>query len=142
MNQQKLSLCPICDGDLIQEIKSVEAEYKAVLFYYSQTGLWCTKCGEGFLSPKDLDYSKKQITDNKRIIDHRLIAEDIKTFRKINKLSQREASKLFGGGPNAFSKYERGEIIQSKSTDVLMRLVSSKKITIDDIREIEQSIYH
>jgi len=53
-------------------------------------------------------------------------------------LSQREASELFGGGPNAFSKYERGEIIQSKSTDVLMRLVSSKKISIDDIREVEQ----
>jgi len=138
MIQKELSFCPICDGDLKQEIRIVEAEFKGVKFNYSQSGQWCSECGEGFLSPKDLENSKKGIADNKRIIDHRLVADDIKKFRKTNKLSQREASELFGGGPNAFSKYERGEIIQSKSTDVLMRLVSSKKISIDDIREVEQ----
>ena len=64
MNQQELSLCPICDGDLMQEIKLVEAEYKGTKFKYSQPGKWCSECKEGFLSPKDLESSKKEISDN------------------------------------------------------------------------------
>ena len=71
------------------------------------------------------------------MIDHRLVAEDIRNFRKSFKLSQKEASELFGGGPNSFSKYERGDVIQSKSTDVLIRLISLKKISIEDIKEVE-----
>jgi HTH-type transcriptional regulator/antitoxin MqsA len=106
MNQQELSLCPICDGNLKQETRKVEAEYKGTKFKYSQLGKWCAECGEGFLSPKVLDASKKEISDNKRMIDHRLVAGDIKKFRKRVKLTQKEASELFGGGPNAFSKYE------------------------------------
>ena len=137
MNQQELRSCPVCDGNLTQEVKLVGVEYKGVKFKYFQPGQWCTECGEGFLSPRDLNALKKEITDNKRMIDHRLVAEDIRNFRKSFKLSQKEASELFGGGPNSFSKYERGDVIQSKSTDVLIRLISLKKISIEDIKEVE-----
>ncbi len=137
MNRTKQPCCPICDGNLVDKIKIIKAEYKQVEFEYSQPGSWCEDCGEGFLNTKDLDFSRKEIADHKRVIEHRLKASDIKKFRKSMHLTQKQASELFGGGPNAFSKYERGEIIQSKSTDVLIRLLKSKKISLDDIKEIE-----
>lgn len=37
-------------------------------------------------------------------------------------LNQREAASLFGGGVNAFNKYESGEVLQSLAMDRLLRL--------------------
>ena len=99
--------------------------------------MWCEECGEGFLSRKDLNASKRERADLKRGIDNLLEADDIKKFRKTVHLSQKEAGEIFGGGPMAFSKYERGEVIQSRSTDILMRLILSKKISLNDVKEVE-----
>ena len=35
---------------------------------------------------------------------------------------QKQITSVFGGGLNAFSKYERGEIIQSEAMDKLIRV--------------------
>ena len=51
--------------------------------------------------------------------------------------TQKKAGELFGGGPKAFSKYERGEAIQNKSLDILMRLINARKISIDDVEDVE-----
>jgi HTH-type transcriptional regulator/antitoxin MqsA len=37
-------------------------------------------------------------------------------------LTQETASKIFGGGENAFSKYESGKVAQSAAMDRLLRL--------------------
>ena len=137
MEQQDLKLCPLCESSLIRETRYVTAAYRDRSFNYLQQGEWCSQCGEGFLSAKDLALSKQERTDRKRIIDHRLISVEIKKFRKSNKLSQKKAGELFGGGPRAFSKYERGEVIQNKSLDILMKLINAKKISIDDVKELD-----
>jgi HTH-type transcriptional regulator/antitoxin MqsA len=137
MKQYNLKLCPLCESPLVRETPNVNAVYKDKNFSYPQPGEWCSQCGEGFLSVGDLASSKKQRTDQKRIIDHRLISDEIKKFRKSNKLSQKKAGELFGGGPKAFSKYERGEVIQNKSLDILMRLINARKISIGDVEEVE-----
>ena len=139
MKQQDLKLCPLCEASLVREPRNVSAVYKDKTFSYLQSGEWCSECGEGFLSAEDLALSKQERTDQKRIIDHRLISGEIRKFRKSNKLSQKKASELFGGGPKAFSKYERGEVIQNKSLDILMRLINARKISIDDVEEIEMA---
>ena len=97
----------------------------------------CNDCEEGFLSSEDLAASKQERTDQIRIIEHKLKSDEIKKFRENNKLSQKSASELFGGDPRAFSKYERGEVIQNKSLDILMRLINAKKISIEDVKEVE-----
>ncbi|MCK5198621.1 MAG: type II toxin-antitoxin system MqsA family antitoxin [Spirochaetales bacterium] len=137
MKQQDLKLCPLCESPLVKESRNVNAVYKDKNFSYLQPGEWCSECGEGFLSSEDLALSKQERTDQKRIIDHRLISGEIRKFRKSNKLSQKKASELFGGGPKAFSKYERGEVIQNKSLDILMRLINARKISIGDVEDVE-----
>lgn len=138
MNGQFLSVCPICDAPLVQKTQIVKAEHKGEVYSYSQPGMWCEECGEGFLSKSDLNKSKKERSDQKRIIDNLLDADTIKKFRKTTHLSQKEAGEIFGGGPMAFSKYERGEVIQSRSTDILMRLILTKKISLEDVKEVEK----
>lgn len=137
MKQENLKRCPVCESSLIRETRNVSAVYKGQTLNYSQPGEWCNNCGEGFLNSEDLAASKQARIDQIRTIEHKLKSDEIKKFRKTNKLSQKYASELFGGGPKAFSKYERGEVIQNKSLDILMRLINAKKISIEDVKEVE-----
>jgi len=53
-----------------------------------------------------------------------LSGDQISRIRIALGLSQREAASLFGGGYNAFNKYESGEVLQSFAMDRLLRLAS------------------
>ena len=84
MKQQNLKLCPLCKAPLVRESRNVSMVYKDKQFDYVQPGEWCSGCGEGFLSAGDLVLSKQERTDQKRIIEYRLISGEIKKFRKSN----------------------------------------------------------
>ena len=128
--------CPICDGILKREDKTVVYTYKNHTKEIMQSGDYCTKCQEGFLLPKDLKASQKAIADFKREVDHLLTTDEIKAIRKKLKLTQAKASSLFGGGVRAFHKYETGENAQSKPLDILLKLIDSGKLSIDDIQAV------
>ena len=50
-------------------------------------------------------------------------AAELRTIRKKLGLKQAEAGRMFGGGVNAFSEYERGKTRPHKSTMLLFRLL-------------------
>ena len=50
--------------------------------------------------------------------------EKIREVRTHLQLSQRRAGQIFGGGPNAFQKYETGKVTISQSMNNLLRLVA------------------
>ena len=128
--------CPICDGALKRENKVVVYNYKDHTVKLTQSGDYCVECGEGFLSPKDLKASQKDIADFKREIDHLLTTDEVRAIRKKLKLTQERASSLFGGGVRAFYKYETGENAQSKPLDILLKLIDSGKLSMDDIQAV------
>jgi len=74
--------------------------------------------------------------DFDRSVDRLLTSTEIRSVRAKLKLSQKRAGEIFGGGPMAFSKYERGQAIQSRSTDILLHLLAASKITLGDIEEV------
>lgn len=51
-----------------------------------------------------------------------LSGQEITHLREFFFLNQREAAAVFGGGYNAFNKYESGEVLQSYAMDRLLRL--------------------
>lgn len=53
-----------------------------------------------------------------------LSGEAIKCVREKLGLSQADAAEVFGGGTNAFYKYERSEVIVSQAMDLLIRLAN------------------
>ena len=60
--------------------------------------------------------------DKLRSMQGLLSGPEIAQVRNDLKLNQREAAALFGGGLNAFNKYESGEVLQSFAMDRLLRL--------------------
>ena len=73
-------------------------------------GNFCPACGESVLAAAEssrvsaamLEFNKQV---NASIVDPRFIAR----VRKKLALDQRQAAAIFGGGPNAFSRYENGK---------------------------------
>lgn len=118
------NLCPACEtGKLVARVSD-----RAILFegkslrvpnlHYSE----CSNCGETVVLPAQAKLNEVSYADAKKGALGLWTCGRIEAFRKEWKLTQAAASQMFGGGPNAFSKYERGEIIHSRSMDLLMRV--------------------
>lgn len=104
--------CQACNkGHLTQKSKAQTFTYKGKSIILKQPGMWCNFCEEGILSGDDIAKTEKAFEAFKLTVDEFLRPEEIRHIRKdILKISQEEAGKIFGGGKNGFSRYERGEI--------------------------------
>ncbi len=81
----------------------------------------CRQCGNIVIFSEQIKRNDCVVRDAWRKIDGLLTAQEIVALRNTLGLTQQDAAKVFGGGPNAFSKYERSEVIQSIAMDKLMR---------------------
>jgi HTH-type transcriptional regulator/antitoxin MqsA len=101
--------CDICGEEAASHcIKPVTYTYKNVSFSIDQPAIWCTSCGEGIITPEDNKAVQAEIQGHKAKIDGILTPFEVQEIRKKLKLTQKEASNLFGGGVNAFNRYEKG----------------------------------
>ncbi|MCP2074305.1 UNVERIFIED_ORG: HTH-type transcriptional regulator/antitoxin MqsA [Pseudomonas lini] len=87
------------------------------------SGWECLMCGEVELdtscSDRYTDAGDELVTAARK-----MIGEEMKRIRRKLHLSQKEAVALLsGGGHNAFSRYERGEVLPPKALTLLMRLL-------------------
>jgi HTH-type transcriptional regulator / antitoxin MqsA len=81
----------------------------------------CNQCGAEVIFTEQIKRNDCRTRDAWRKIDGLLTANEIVELRNKLGLTQQDAAKIFGGGVNAFSKYERSEVIQSIAMDRLMR---------------------
>jgi HTH-type transcriptional regulator/antitoxin MqsA len=91
------------------------------------TGLECYRCDNCDVDPVFTDQIRRnqlRIADAKRRSDGMLVGDEIRCIRDQLGLSQQDAALLFGGGTNAFSKYERGDVLQSVAMDRLLKIVA------------------
>lgn len=133
LKNQDLESCPVCGGKLIRESHRVSMKYRGQTQVYEQPGQYCASCKEAFLHSGDLAATAILRKDFDRTVDSLLTSAEIKAVRSRLGLSQRRAGELLGGGPMAFSKYERGLASQNRSTDILLRLLATGKICLEDI---------
>jgi len=116
--------CPFCKNGFLERKTIRETyTYKDHSVELDQPGEWCHACGEGILNGEDLKVTEKQIRDFQAKVDGLLTSDEIRHIRKRLKLTQKQAAEIFGGGPNAFSRYERGEATPIRSTVNLLRLL-------------------
>jgi len=104
--------CPVCGAaELIHDTRDVTYTYKGeTTTIPAVTGDFCPACAEVVLDLAEADrYGvavrafNKQV--NASIVDPGFIA----SVRIKLALDQREAAEIFGGGVNAFSRYENGK---------------------------------
>lgn len=101
--------CPVCGAvELIQDIRDLPCTYKGeTTTIPAVTADFCPACGE-FITDmaetervmREMQAFHKQV--NAATVDPGFIAD----VRKKLDLGQREAAAIFGGGVNAFSRYE------------------------------------
>ncbi|MOA63135.1 Antitoxin MqsA [compost metagenome] len=60
--------------------------------------------------------------------------ELIKAVRKQLKLTQKQAGEIFGGGPNAFSRYEKGDVDAPTPLVKLFRLLRKHPELGDEVK--------
>jgi HTH-type transcriptional regulator/antitoxin MqsA len=63
--------------------------------------------------------------------------ETVRRIRRALGLSQREAGELFGGGPRAFDKYERGLVEPSVAMGRLLFLAEKRPDLLEELRRID-----
>lgn len=125
--------CQFCGSNNIEFIKSdKDIQYKGIDLQVEQEESHCIDCDYIFETHSQLDANTAAIKSKFIEYKHQfkkerglLIGADVKHIRKMLGLNQHEASNLFGGGLNAFSKYENEEVVQSVSMDRLMRMVDA-----------------
>ena len=124
----KVPDCPMCQTPGPWESKDADRTYHYKAQEFSLTNVAysvCRECGFDLVLPHQKRKNEARIRDGHRRIDGLLTGEQIKEIRKRLSLTQAKAAQLVGGGPNAFSKYERGEVTQSVAMNQLLRLLDA-----------------
>lgn len=127
------TLCPICgEGHLIEHTHDLEAELEG--YSYVINGLLhsiCDHCDEYIITPDQSRHNKRMIIAARdqavaaRDRALRLTPAEILHIRKRLGLTQVQAARVFGGGPNAFGKYENGDVGPSEGMEKLLRLAEN-----------------
>jgi HTH-type transcriptional regulator/antitoxin MqsA len=124
----EMSVCNKCNSTDVTQASEVEVNtYKGSEYSVDIEYSTCNSCHREFLSKSQIIANETKVREAKKQINGLLSSEDIKAIRKSLNLSQADASIVFGGGQNAFSKYERSEVTQSQAMDKLLRLASSDR---------------
>ncbi len=125
--------CPVCGvGRLVERHHEKKSEIDGHPFVIR--GLLhsvCDHCDERVTTPAQSRHNKKMIADARtqavaeRDRLQRFKPADVLRIRKRLGLTQAQAARVFGGGANAFSKYENGEVAPSDGMEKLLRLADS-----------------
>ena len=129
-------VCPVCEtGTLTPTIFDDFFSYKGQpIAVHGLQGMYCANCGaDPILTPQIL-FNQQKIADAKRSVLGMFTGDQIRQIRTTLNLSQKDCSWLLGGGANAFSKYERGEVIQSDAMDALLYIVQKFPFTLEALR--------
>ncbi len=87
-----------------------------------------------------MDATEILLHDFRTQVDGFLPTSEIRRIRKKLGLTQKQAATIFGGGHNAFSRYERGAARQPKSTDRLLRILDLHPNLFEEIKQQEDDI--
>ncbi len=104
------------------------------------SGWECHVCGDGFWDP-DTDSADRfgEAGDELVVAARKMIGTEMKRIRRKLHLTQKEAVELLsGGGHNAFSRYERGELLAPKTLVILMRLLDRHPHLLADAKALAE----
>ena len=126
------STCPACGKSGTAVRYEQDLEFKGVDLHVTNLVQYvCQSCDYAFESHEqhdaNIDTIRSAFVATRtafKVANNLLTGKAIREVRKMLDLTQHEAAKRFGGGLNAFSKYENEEIVQSFSMDRLIRLVA------------------
>lgn len=129
--------CPACGAaELIRDSRDMPYTYKGeTTVIPSVAGEFCPTCGEAVLDMgESIRTSELMMQFNKQVNAAIVDPQFIASVRKKLRLDQREAAEIFGGGVNAFSRYENGKTRPPLALVKLLRLLDRHPDLLDEVR--------
>ncbi|TLX45122.1 hypothetical protein C1E24_20590 [Pseudoalteromonas phenolica] len=128
--------CKLCKSENIVQLDDMETiTYKGTDLSVSMEYSICNDCGREFVSKQQILNNDSRVRDAKKSVDGLLTSSEIYHARTSLGLTQEQASLVFGGGKNAFSKYERAEVSQSAAMDKLIRVCLKHQSVLNELLE-------
>ena len=129
--------CPSCGNQkLVSDTRDIPYTYKGESTVIPKVkGDFCPVCGEVILDAAESERTSKAMLEfnkqiNASIVDPSFIAK----VRKKLMLDQREAAEIFGGGVNAFSRYETGKTKPPLALVKLLKILDHHPDLLKEVR--------
>ena len=117
-------ICPETGAELRRGVRQETLTYKGFTTTFERPGWYPEGSDEGIHNGDDMKISDRSLNRLKAQAAALLLPEEIRKIRKALHLTQAQAGVLIGGGPNAFQKYEVGDLLPSKALCNLLRILS------------------
>ncbi|WP_313587456.1 type II toxin-antitoxin system MqsA family antitoxin [Aquidulcibacter sp.] len=105
--------CPETGSVMYRDVRPMTIMYKGQQVEIQMPGWYCDESDESIHTGEDLKVSDRALNRLKAEVENLLVPETVRRIRKRLRLTQKDAGRLIGGGPNAFQKYESGEVLVS-----------------------------
>jgi HTH-type transcriptional regulator/antitoxin MqsA len=122
--------------ELVRDTRDLSYTYKGETTLISAvTGDFCPGCEEAILdSAESARVSAAMLEFNKQVNGSIVSPGLIASIRKKLSLDQREAAEIFGGGVNAFSRYENGKTKPPLALVKLLKLLDRHPDLLSEVR--------
>ncbi|AHE99147.1 type II toxin-antitoxin system MqsA family antitoxin [Thioalkalivibrio paradoxus] len=130
--------CMHCEtGQLALDTRTVTASLDGLTREVSDVrGCFCDQCGEVEFADSDSASRYAAAMDDLVIERRRQRAQEVRRIRTRLKLTQKAAAEVFGGGVNAFSRYERGEVDPPRAVVKFLRLLDRHPELLDEVKRV------
>jgi HTH-type transcriptional regulator/antitoxin MqsA len=129
--------CPVCGAaTLVHDTRDISYVYKGEGSVFPRiTGDFCPACTEVVLDMEQAERFGQLVSEfhkqvNAAIVDPGFIID----VRKKLQLDQKEAGEIFGGGVNAFSRYENGKTKPSLALIKLLRVLDKHPELLPEVK--------
>jgi HTH-type transcriptional regulator / antitoxin MqsA len=129
--------CPSCGAaELVRDARDIPYTYKSESTVIpAVTGDFCPACGETVLEPDESVRASAMMLEFNKQVNASIVDPDfIASVRKKLALDQREAAEIFGGGVNAFSRYENGKTKPSLALVKLLKVLNRHPDLLSEVR--------
>ena len=131
----KAPTCPETGKPMVRDTRPMTVAFKGHSITIDMPGWYCDDSGESIHTGEDMKVSDAALQTLKIKIENLLSPEDVRRIRVKMGLTQRQAGTLIGGGPNAFQKYEAGEVTVSKGISNFLRMLERHPEEIEELKK-------
>jgi HTH-type transcriptional regulator / antitoxin MqsA len=128
-------LSPITGKPMIRGFRPVTIRYKDRSETIEMPGWYGDNAEDGIHTGDDMKVSDAALLRLRIAADHLLSPAEVRRIREKLHLTQRDAGFVIGGGPNAFQKYESGEVVVSKAIANYLRMLDAHPELIEEAKE-------
>jgi HTH-type transcriptional regulator / antitoxin MqsA len=132
-------LCPTCGKSELKRAKrGLPYTYKgAATVIPAVCGDFCKSCGEAVLdAAESARVNAAMLAFNKQVNASLVAPEFITNVRKKLALDQRQAAEVFGGGVNAFSRYETGKTKPPVALVKLLKVLERHPELLSEVKAV------